>query len=471
MEFIAYEEVRRQISGKDLNSSNSASYDPGHSNEELKDLMKQTSSVPSRNSNKQERKTTAEMRRDAWIALVQCQADFGSILKHAAWLGSKHCTAEEGKTQECKRRDCKACEWQSQVKGSQVDDLHVLEWIVKQLGLAQKDVANFKIEEHYRDPVSKEVLKAEKDEDRNRAKALTQAKKDLVKVQKRLEKASQGISKIKSNSKGNSEQATSDENQPSFDSDLDEDYPAIEPNLDEGQPAIDLELAEMQQRVAELQPRIRLPFKIDEQKAANYYVPLREQLRQLTDLRTKMVEHMRTFRRIRYLKEAKSSGWHSWCKSCSESPEASETPASVILASCGHLLCPSCEAKICADDDYVCPVKHCTARANAHLRTQLAVYERLSCTPEPQYGSKFDKVIDLIKNKIPREDQVLLFMQFEDEMSNVSAALTLSDIKHKAIMSAAKTRHAKMLDEFSKSTADSCKLLLLNSADDSAAGS
>ena len=161
------------------------------------------------------------------------------------------------------------------------------------------------------------------------------------------------------------------------------------------------------------------------------------------------------------------------CEAC----EAVCTAAHIIsLGKCGHMICEACQQKIYDNDD-ICVVEGCTAEASKHVQSLAAEFKVTRAQLDTRYGAKLESILELITNNIPPEDQLLLFVQFEAQMNEISDILSKENIPHTLLNSALEKKKeqgrdakAVRLDEFQKSTAKESKLLILLSADESAAG-
>lgn len=141
-----------------------------------------------------------------------------------------------------------------------------------------------------------------------------------------------------------------------------------------------------------------------------------------------------------------------------------------VLSSCGHQGCYTClEA---AAHRQECLTKGCDAAA----RVLNVVKGESLGVEDPQegvgkhYGMKLEKVMELIQNKIPKTDKVLLFVQFPDLMEKVAEVLREYNINFLQIKGTASAQ-SKSLQQFQESTAkDDVRVLLLNVMDESASG-
>jgi hypothetical protein len=87
------------------------------------------------------------------------------------------------------------------------------------------------------------------------------------------------------------------------------------------------------------------------------------------------------------------------------------------------------------------------------------------------YGRKLEQMMQFIKG-IPKDDQVLLFVQFDDLMEKVSTALNDHKISHYALTKKSAKIAATMMSAFQETRdgPDKKKVLVLNVADESASG-
>jgi len=83
------------------------------------------------------------------------------------------------------------------------------------------------------------------------------------------------------------------------------------------------------------------------------------------------------------------------------------------------------------------------------------------------FGMKLEKVVDLIKKRIPRDERVLVFVQFPDLMKKVTEAFTEHKIPFLEIKGSAHAK-SKNLEQFQNHSKE--RVLLLNVMDESASG-
>ena len=156
----------------------------------------------------------------------------------------------------------------------------------------------------------------------------------------------------------------------------------------------------------------------------------------------------------------------SKCKTVVHDPKAI-----AIFGLCGHTACASCLAA--PERGGECVIVGCHAPVHSYH-----VHKAIELGEEDQHarvdrhdGQKMEDVMDLIKTKIAEHDQVLLFVQFNDLMEKVSAALDYHGIKHWALTENARRYAPNWMADFQTNVkADKKKVLVLNLADESAAG-
>ena len=182
-----------------------------------------------------------------------------------------------------------------------------------------------------------------------------------------------------------------------------------------------------------------------------------------------------------------------------------------ILTSCGHTVCPSCvnakskdlvreaieasahsntaskstnatvdvtdKAVTDVSDDEVplCVVTGC----NAHMTDkrpvrELLVDESIQNEVKNFQGSKIIDIVRLIKNVIPKDDQVIVFVQDDRIMKTISKALIEVDVSNHPITEsiARSAKAGEWIRRFRKGNGEeTVRVLLLNSANETCAGS
>jgi len=83
------------------------------------------------------------------------------------------------------------------------------------------------------------------------------------------------------------------------------------------------------------------------------------------------------------------------------------------------------------------------------------------------FGMKLEKVVQLINKQLPKDERVLVFVQFPDLMKKVTEAFTYNKIKYLEIKGTAHQK-SKNLEQFQNDSKE--RVLLLNVMDESASG-
>ena len=203
---------------------------------------------------------------------------------------------------------------------------------------------------------------------------------------------------------------------------------------------------------------------------------LRELTTHLRRLSTELVSRKRSlrfFNVVRQLQLARSkfntSAEGQTCSRCKKADLPAESLS--VLTLCGHTACDECLGDAQRSDE--CIVVGCKAAArsfNVVKATELGEEDREARVGR-HYGRKLETMIDLIKNEVPKTDQVILFVQFSDLMQKISTALTDHRISHWALLSSQRNRSAKMMSDFQNNTTSTKKkVLILNVSDESASG-
>ncbi len=161
------------------------------------------------------------------------------------------------------------------------------------------------------------------------------------------------------------------------------------------------------------------------------------------------------------------------CSAC----EACFDPGEVfVLSGCGHVACETCLDthqrtnlnNISLFEE--CLISGCKAvnKSFQIIPVNDLMIEEAENRTGRHYGKKIEDIIDLIK-KIPKDEQVLLFVQFPDLLAKMCRAFRERGVTH---LSLDMDDPAKILSRFQEDTGDKAmKVLVLNIGDASAAGS
>jgi hypothetical protein len=199
----------------------------------------------------------------------------------------------------------------------------------------------------------------------------------------------------------------------------------------------------------------------------------------LTTIRGLIREYVGRMRSLRYfqsirrlqLAQTKNTGTgKSNCHKCAHEVDVSQLR---LVGSCGHVGCASCIASaIKSGHGDTCLVSGCECPAllsTANKATELGEEDTETRTGK-HYGKKLESLIQLILS-IPTDDQVLLFVQFENMLSKCCAIFRDKGIKYYAISNKSGAKASQEMSDFQVQTSSrKKKFLILNLSDETAAG-
>ena len=199
---------------------------------------------------------------------------------------------------------------------------------------------------------------------------------------------------------------------------------------------------------------------------------LREQTHLLRRLSKELVARVRSLRFFEVVRKIQRGGEESdqtlESSECDHRPSTHSNTPMAVLSCCGHVACFECMTL--AADDQKCVA---SAQCNAAVRhTNIVKVKSLGIEGQlssGRYGAKLRTLVDLV-HSIPKDERVLVFLQWEDLAHKVSEALDNGNINHVTLSGSVKAR-ANTLDKFQQSDADTARVLLLKMNDASAAGS
>jgi SNF2 family DNA or RNA helicase len=192
-------------------------------------------------------------------------------------------------------------------------------------------------------------------------------------------------------------------------------------------------------------------------------------LRQLSislgTLFTKLIDMKRSLRFAQGVQDSRlnlKNGLSLSCFKCRNTSKSSEKH--FLLSQCGHMVCNRC-----LPGHYdACHGPTCLA-GNSHYNKLpvKALVSGESSTTLSKAGKIYD-VVDYIKNQIPRDEKVLVFVQFPKLFKAVEAALKEDNIDFCDIRGAVGSW--KVLSQFQKAGNGSKRVMILNIGDASASG-
>ncbi|WVF65980.1 hypothetical protein IAT40_000718 [Kwoniella sp. CBS 6097] len=199
---------------------------------------------------------------------------------------------------------------------------------------------------------------------------------------------------------------------------------------------------------------------------------LREQSHLLRKLSKELVARVRSLRFFEVVRKLQRNGPEAKlvleASACEHKPSTDPNAEMAVLSCCGHVACFPCMSKA-ADAQRCVKGDECYA---AVRHTNIVKVKSLGIEGElssGRFGAKLQKLVDLI-HSIPKDQRVLVFLQWEDLSGKVSEALKSGKISHVTLSGTVKSR-ANTLDKFQSSDETEARVLLLKMNDASAAGS
>lgn len=371
-----------------------------------------------------------------------------SNLLHAAWL-AEQC----GRATNPELHGTHYHQWKSEMKRTGLKDPEATSELHRYLHEALENVDADTEELYYRDPPTPEELEREKKAaDKRKKKA--KAKRTAERKAKKAEEKNQGRELSKKSSartrtpkarnapeSDHAEEGHSDGESGNTDDEIDPDAPDPKPD------------------------------KVGKDDFATYASILRKLTGHLRNLVTELTSRTRSLRFARGAQEL-----YEWsidhtkppqCRTCTNViiPDDFDKGVDNIFVSirCGHITCKECiENKGHAK----CAVDGCGEGSESFRLRKVAdlVGDGTAWT----HGSRLGNIITLI-NGLPKDDQVLLFVQFEDVMLSMAAQLKAANISNYALRGGREM--VDMMNDFQENEReDKKKVLLLNSANATAAG-
>ncbi|KAI0042198.1 hypothetical protein FA95DRAFT_1682698 [Auriscalpium vulgare] len=198
----------------------------------------------------------------------------------------------------------------------------------------------------------------------------------------------------------------------------------------------------------------------------------REQTHHIRRLTKELVGRLRSLRYftvVRDLQKQNDEPPVVACPACGRDAVPIEEIA--VLSSCGHTGCYTC-VKAAADREECVYAASGACKAAARVLNivrgdTLGVDDVERDGKGKHFGLKLEKVMELIKKRIPSEERVLIFVQFPDLMKKVAEALTANKVPFLEIRGTA-AQKSKNLEKFQTDSKE--RVLLLNVMDESASG-
>ncbi|EAU90488.2 DNA repair protein rad8 [Coprinopsis cinerea okayama7 len=192
------------------------------------------------------------------------------------------------------------------------------------------------------------------------------------------------------------------------------------------------------------------------------------EIRRVAKELTGRIRSLRFITAVRDIQSQKSKRPPVDCPGCGKLTTLAD---SAVLSQCGHEGCYAC-VKEWADKEecvYAAIGKcKCAARVNNIVKaTELGEDDEERDGGGKHFGRKLEKIVDLIKNRIPKDDRVLLFVQFPDLIQKVGECLKYHGIGYLQIKGGVRDK-TNSLENFKLGSEQ--RVLLLNVMDESASG-
>ncbi|TFK48552.1 hypothetical protein OE88DRAFT_1664437 [Heliocybe sulcata] len=192
-------------------------------------------------------------------------------------------------------------------------------------------------------------------------------------------------------------------------------------------------------------------------------------IRRLTKELVGRVRSLRYFTVVRDLQKQREVPPVISCPACGK--EGLPPDEIAVLSSCGHTGCYECVKEHAAAEE--CVAAHSSGCRAAARIINVVKGDTLGVDDEERegrgkhFGMKLEKVIQLIKKRIPEEERVLIFVQFPDLTRKVAEALESHNVQFLEIKGSA-SQKSKNLEAFQNGSQE--RVLLLNVTDESASG-
>ncbi|KAE9396876.1 hypothetical protein BT96DRAFT_921812 [Gymnopus androsaceus JB14] len=193
------------------------------------------------------------------------------------------------------------------------------------------------------------------------------------------------------------------------------------------------------------------------------------EIRRLTKELIGRVRSLRYFTVVRDLQKQREQPPDLSCPACGRDKLPVEEAS--VLSSCGHIGCNDCVRTFAEKEECVHAKEGgCKSAArviNVVKAETLGVDDVERDGRGKHFGMKLEEVVKLIKKKIPKDDRVLVFVQFPDLMKKVTEAFDHHKIEFLEIRGTA-SQKSKNLEKFQNDSKE--RVLLLNVMDESASG-
>ncbi|KAF2772471.1 hypothetical protein EJ03DRAFT_324490 [Teratosphaeria nubilosa] len=175
----------------------------------------------------------------------------------------------------------------------------------------------------------------------------------------------------------------------------------------------------------------------------------------------------RSLRYIRHVQDVQNASTICYESICQHADCKKGDTEVAVSAFCGHCICRTCYNQLQQHHSYHCPDPGCGVDMHPyHLlwRSKMGDLHRTEYAP---YGAKIEVAMDLLQEIDKRGDQAILFVQYAQQLEEVSQALEDRDIPA-TVVKDTKTAGSQIA-EFR--TSKDSTVIVLNASDETAAGS
>ncbi|KAL9602375.1 MAG: hypothetical protein Q9179_002557 [Wetmoreana sp. 5 TL-2023] len=206
----------------------------------------------------------------------------------------------------------------------------------------------------------------------------------------------------------------------------------------------------------------------------DYYSALERSVRACDRLMQEWVDRRRAIRF--FSATGRCQHWLANGSTATASPNCSacglrcEDPSSTrILSVCAHIICADCSNM--SDKSY-CQVESCEAEGTSTCCWSAARLGQNDASEYARYhGAKVGRVIQLIKDSIPQDEQVLLFVQCASVMTPIAKALSREGVSNYCLSKENKSKVPLFMEKFQEDRGgEARKVLILDATKDTAAG-
>ncbi|KZF20059.1 hypothetical protein L228DRAFT_233492 [Xylona heveae TC161] len=217
----------------------------------------------------------------------------------------------------------------------------------------------------------------------------------------------------------------------------------------------------------------RLPKLIELKEFVAALRSLSHDLRRLSTELVSRIRSLRFFEAVRAIQLDTMSRKTENAKrcQCSRCGNNNFGPSQVsVLSVCGHTVCNKCWESFHSGETCIVPGCEAMAMSFQIIRGTELGEEDANVQSGRHYGRKLEEVIRLIEGT-PDDDQIIIFVQYEDLMWRVSQALEENKISHFAMLGQNGRKAADIITKFQNDeTQSKKKVLVINVANESASG-